>query len=166
MRPRYATNNHQTEEKIMKLLTATLVKPARQVETKYGTRTVADAIDQNGKEQTIWRPANDPVLNGLSVNSPVTLAVDSKGKISLVDNQPVAPATPKTETNKTEQIKTDYSLSKTDKQAIASYIQQQRDLLAFCWEQAKSIPGHESEDTTEKLAVTLYLAAQRKFNLA
>ena len=43
----------------MKLLTATLAKPARQVQTKYGVRTVADCIDENGNEQIFGNMAKD-----------------------------------------------------------------------------------------------------------
>jgi hypothetical protein len=68
----------------MKLLTATLIKPVRQVQTKYGVRTVADCIDENGNTQTIWRPENDSTLTGLAVNSRLTLTVDSKDRKSVV----------------------------------------------------------------------------------
>ncbi|MFM7438434.1 MAG: hypothetical protein ACKO2V_07485 [Snowella sp.] len=149
----------------MKLLTATLVKNPRSVNTKFGPKIVADCKLDNGEDVTLWQPENSQIIN-YGNGSKLTLTVDSKGKYHWVETENETAITSKPESNQTEQIKTDYSLSKTDKQAIASYIQQQRDLLAFCWEQAKSIPGHESEDTTEKLAATLYLSAQRKFNLA
>ena len=143
----------------MKLLTATIVKPARQVATKYGTRTVTDAIDQNGNEQTIWRPANDPVLTGLSVNSPITLAVDSKGKISLVDNQDkTAIATNPEPTQSSD-------LSNTEKRAIAEYITQQTKLFSFCYAQTALIENLPDEDR-RPIATTLFLGAVKKFNLA
>ena len=115
----------------MQLLTATLTKPARQVTTKYGIRTVADVIDQNGNTQTIWRPENDPALVNLAVNSRLTLTLDSKGKINLVDNAPTAIAT-KTEPN-------NHKFDKAQKQEIASYIGQQKELLQFCWKEASMI---------------------------
>lgn len=145
----------------MKLLTATLVKPARQVETKYGTRTVADAIDQNGNEQTIWRPANDPVLNGLSVNSPVTLAVDSKGKISLVDNQPVAGATPKTEPNQTQY----QEMSPETKKQVASYITEMSNLFNFCLKQVDNTVENITPEDRRAIATTLFISAQKKYSL-
>ena len=145
----------------MKLLTATLVKPARQVETKYGTRTVADAIDQNGNEQTIWRPANDPVLTGLSVNSPVTLAVDSKGKISLVDNQPVAPSTPKTETNQTQY----QGMSPETKKQVASYVTEMSNLFNFCLKQVDQTIENITPDDRRAIATTLFISAQKKYSL-
>ena len=142
----------------MKLLSATIVKPARQVATKYGIRTVADAIDQNGNEQTIWRPANDPVLTGLSVNSPVTLAVDSKGKISLVDNQDkTAIATNPEPTQST-------GLSNAKKREIAEYLTEQTKLFSFCYAQTALIDNLPNEDR-RAVATTLFLGAVKKFNL-
>lgn len=143
----------------MKLIQAQLIKAPRQVTTKYGIRTVADAIDENGNTQVIWRPENDPVLSRLTVNSRVTLCQDSKGKLSLVDNQnePTAIA-PQSESN-------NHRLTDSQKKEIASYIQQQRDLLAFCLEQAATIPNIETEDI-RPLATTLFLSAQKRFGLA
>lgn len=148
----------------MKLLTATVQKSPRQVTTKYGDRLVCDCTLDNGENVTLWQPLTSTIIN-YGTGQKVTLSLDSKGKYHLIENDNGEPVFQDSEPNQSQK-KTDYSLSKTDKQAIASYIQQQRDLLAFCWEQAKTIPGHESEETTEKLAVTLYLSAQRKFNLA
>lgn len=42
---------------------------------------------------------------------------------------------------------------------------QQRDLLAFCLEQPATIPQAQTDESVEKLGVTLYLSAQRKFKL-
>ena len=147
----------------MKVITAIATTAARSVTTKFGDRQVLDAIGTNGEKYTVWRPANDTAIRAINPNQQISLALDSKGKVSLLETEPENKAiaqSPKQET------KTDYSLSKSDKKAIASYIEQQKDLLAFCWQQAATIPGHESEEITEKLAVTLYLSAQRKFNLA
>jgi hypothetical protein len=108
----------------MQLLTATLTKPARQVTTKYGVRTVADCIDQNGNTQTIWRPENDSALTGLAVNSRLTLTVDSKGKINLVENIPQAITTPKTDNKPTYQ-----GMNNETKKQVASYVTEMAKLL-------------------------------------
>ena len=142
----------------MKLLNATISKAPRQVATKYGTRTVADAIDQNGNEQTIWRPANDPVLTGLSVNSPVTLAVDSKGKISLVDNQDKTAIAINPEPTQST------GLSNAKKREIAEYLTEQTKLFSFCYAQTALIENLPNEDR-RAVATTLYLQATKHFNL-
>ena len=140
----------------MQLIQAQLTSSPRNVQTRYGVKVVADAIDLNsGEHLTVWRPEGDQ-LSKLSPNARVVLAKDSKGKVSLVDNPP----------SESRSIPAyDAALSNEQKREIATYIQQQRDLLAFCWEQATLIPGPTQEDTIQKLAVTLYLSAQRKFNL-
>lgn len=146
----------------MKLIQAKLTKQPRLVTTKHGPRVVADAVNiETGESLTIWRPHGDGLLN-YNANSPVTLAVDHKGKISLVDNQETTAITTNQITNQTAS----YKLSKEQKQSIASYVSQQKDLLQFCWKEASMIDGPCTEESIEKLTMTLYLSAQRKFNLA
>jgi hypothetical protein len=142
----------------MQLLTATLTKPARPVTTKYGDRTVADIRLPDGTETAIWRPANDQSLANLTTGQPVTVAKDHKGKINLIESQP----TPTIDNghNLAGQLTND------QKRDIAQYITQQRDLLAFCLDQAASIPQAQTDESVEKLGVTLYLSAQKKFGLA
>jgi hypothetical protein len=75
------------------LLTATLAKTPRQFNTKHGARTVADIQLDDGTEQTLWRPANDPTLTALREGATIQLTRDSKGKLSLIENAPQS-ATP------------------------------------------------------------------------
>jgi hypothetical protein len=140
----------------MQLIQAQLTSSPRTVQTKFGLKVVADAIDLNsGEHLTVWRPEGDR-LSKLSPNARVVLAKDSKGKVILVDNPP----------SKSRSIPANAAaLSNEQKREIADYVQQQRALLAFCWKQALLIPGPTQEDVVEKLAVTLYLSTQRKFNL-
>ena len=106
----------------------------------------------------MWRPHGDGLLN-YNVNSKVTLAQDSKGKLSLVDNPVSTVIAPKTEPN-------NHQFDKAQKQEIASYIGQQKELLQFCWKEALMIEGPCTEESIEKLVMALYLSAQRKFKLA
>lgn len=57
-------------------------------------------------------------------------------------------------------------LSDTKKKEIANYIQQQGDLLDFCWKTAlNKFDGKiQSEETLRCLATTLYSSAKEKFN--
>ena len=149
----------------MQLLTATLAENPKAITTKYGEKTVADITTEAGETLALWRPANDSTLLSLRRGDRVTIAKDSKGKISLIDNTassstPAAAAVPTA-----TQPANAYTLDSDTKKAIAEYLKQQRDLLQFCWQQAETIEGPQTEDSIEKLAVTLYLSAQRKFNL-
>jgi len=144
----------------MQLLTATLTKPARQVVTKYGVRTVADCIDQNGNTQTIWRPENDPALTGLAVNSRLTLTVDSKGKINLVDNAPTAIATTKTDDQTTYQ-----GMNKETKKQVASYVTEMANLFNFCLKQVDMTVENISSEDRREIATTMFIACQKKYGL-
>lgn len=70
----------------MKLIQATVAKPPREVSTKYGERVVLDCITATGEEVTIWRGAGDTEVLGRYPNERVILAVDSKGKYSLIEH--------------------------------------------------------------------------------
>lgn len=141
----------------MQLLTAQVVKPARVVDTKFGQRFVLD-IDINGQTEAIWGPSNK--VPTAQYGQTINVGRDSKGKLHLIESAPVidngkalAPTQPQGMTPET-------------KKAIAQYVQDQRDLLAFCLDQAATIPQAQTDESVEKLGVTLYLSAQRKFKLA
>jgi hypothetical protein len=144
----------------MKLLTATLVKPARQVTTKYGVRTVADCIDENGNTQTIWRPENDPALTGLAVNSRLTLTVDSKGKINLVDNPSPAPIAPKNDNKPSYQ-----GMNPDTKREVASYVTEMANLFNFCLKQVDMTVENITAEDRRAIATTMFISAQKKYGL-
>ncbi len=60
----------------MQLIQARLHGSPRTVNTKFGEKQVADAIDGQGNPHTLWRPVGD--LNHLTNGSVVQLAIDSK----------------------------------------------------------------------------------------
>ena len=70
----------------MKLIQATVTKHPREVTTKYGDRVVLDCVTHTGEQVTIWRNAGDEQVLGRCPNEGVTLAVDSKGKYSLIEH--------------------------------------------------------------------------------
>lgn len=142
----------------MKLLTATLVKNPRIVDTKFGQKCVTDCKLDDGQTITLWQPPTSKLIN-YSSGERISLTVDHKGKHHFLENGNDDAIAAKTEP-------TNHKLSNTQKKEIAQYIEQQKDLLAFCWQQACAIDDIQSEDSIQKLAVTLYLSAQRKFNLA
>jgi len=146
----------------MKLLTATLTKPARSVNTKFGPKVVADVTLSDGQEQTIWQPEHSQLIN-YGTGQKINLTLDSKNKYHFVEPEN-NPATEAAIATKTEP--NNHKFDKAQKQEIASYIGQQRELIQFCWREASMIDGPTSEESVEKLTMALYLSAQRKFKLA
>jgi hypothetical protein len=144
----------------MQLLTATLTKPARQVVTKYGVRTVADCIDQNGNTQTIWRPENDPQLTGLAVNSRLTLTLDSKGRVNLVDNILFTQNTAKTDNKPQYQ-----GMSSDTKKEIASYVTEMANLFNFCLKQVDMTVENITAEDRRAIATTMFISCQKKYGL-
>jgi hypothetical protein len=141
----------------MQLLTATLTKPARQVTTKYGDRTVADVRLADGSETAIWRPANDQALANLTTGQAVTVAKDHKGKVNLIDSQPIMEPTAPTVTPA-------QGMTSEQKKAIAQYVTEQANLFGFCLSQASTIQGIALEDV-RATATTLYIQAVKHFSL-
>jgi hypothetical protein len=158
----------------MQLLTATVKSQPRIVETRFGVRSVMDVTLPNGQEQAIWGPENFMPIVTRKPGESVQLGKDSKGKFHCIE-QEITQAT-QTKHEITQALKQKPAidnghnlagqLSPEQKREIAQYITQQRDLLAFCLDQAATIPQAQTDDSVQKLGVTLYLSAQRKFGLA
>jgi hypothetical protein len=167
----------------MKLIEALATDRARRVNTKYGERTVIDAIRRdNGEKVTVWRAGDDDYSQKYVIkNARLTLTLDSKGKYNLVEDTnltnlgqplPDSPVPVKSVHNFNHKIEetsekpsqNDQSLLSPDKKReIAQYIQEMTKLYGFCLTQADSL-GVEGEDR-RAIATTLYLSAQKKFSL-
>jgi hypothetical protein len=168
---------------MVQLIEAIAQSPARRVNTKYGERTVIDAIRRdNGEKVTVWRGGDDDYSQKHVIrNARLTLTLDNKGKYNLVEDpaltnlgQPLpespVPVRPLHNTNHViaqsseKPTDTDQStLNPNQKREIASYIQEMAKLYGFCLTQAESL-GVEGEDR-RAIATTLYLSAQKKFSL-
>ena len=165
----------------MQLIEAMATDRARRVNTKYGERTVIDAVRRdNGEKVTVWRGGDDEYSQKHVIrNARLTLTLDNKGKYSLVEDPnlvnlgqplptepvPVKPVYDHKIAQNSE--KTSYSdqssLSPNQKKEIAQYIQDMAKLYKFCLDQAESL-GAIDEDR-RAIATTLYLSAQKKFAL-
>ena len=66
----------------MKLLDARVNGMPRQVNTKYGDKSVLDVATSEGN-YTIWRPAGDMEVMGRRNGERVSIALDSKGNTKL-----------------------------------------------------------------------------------
>jgi hypothetical protein len=160
----------------MKLIEAMATDRARRVNTKYGERTVIDAVRRdNGEKVTVWRGGDDEYSQKHVIrNARLTLTLDNKGKYSLVEDpalvslgqlpdEPV-PVKPVYDHKIEKHNESDQSsLSPNQKREIASYIQEMAKLYGFCLNQAETL-GVEGEDR-RAIATTLYLSAQKKFAL-
>jgi hypothetical protein len=62
----------------------------RQVTTKYGDKSVLDVATSEGNF-TVWRPAGDMEVMGRRNGERVAVALDSKGKASLVEHASTKP---------------------------------------------------------------------------
>ncbi|GBF54930.1 hypothetical protein N0824_02799 [Microcystis sp. 0824] len=165
----------------MQLIEALATDRARRVTTKYGERTVIDAVRRdNGEKVTVWRGGDDEYSQKHVIrNARLTLTLDNKGKYSLVEDpnlvslgQPLpvepVPVKPvydhKIAQNSEKTSDSDQSLLNPDKKReIASYISQMKDLYGYCLQQSESL-GLQGEDR-RTVATTLYLSAQKKFSL-
>jgi hypothetical protein len=161
----------------MQLIEAMATDRARQVNTKYGERTVIDAVRRdNGEKVTVWRSGDDKYSQKhVITNARLTLTLDSKGKYSLIEapnlanlGQPLpespVPVKPVYDHKIEKTSESDQSsLNSNQKREIASYIQEMTKLYGFCLTQAESL-GVEGEDR-RAIATTLYLSAQKKFSL-
>lgn len=169
----------------MKLTTAILTNAPRTVQTKYGSKTVIDAVRTDNNEPiTLWRPANDSYCQKLGKNSRVSVGIDHKNKPNLIEDEAITnlgqplPALPEIPVpvrplhnanhvitqNSEKTSENDQSLlNPSQKREIASYISQMKDLYGFCLAQSESL-GLQGEDR-RTVATTLYLSAQKKFAL-
>ena len=166
----------------MKLIEAMATDRARRVNTKYGERTVIDAIRRDtGEKVTVWRGGDDEYSQKHVIrNARLTLTLDNKGKYSLVEDpnlvslgQPLpvepVPVKPvydhKITQNSEKPNDSDQSLlNPSQKREIANYVTEMAKLYKFCLDQVESTIGVEGEDK-RAIATTLYLSAQKKFAL-
>jgi hypothetical protein len=162
----------------MKLLDARVNGMPRQVTTKYGDKSVLDVATSEG-QFTIWRPAGDSEVMGRRNGERVTIALDSKGKASLVDHASNSPAvglvpTPVAAPISFEaetQLKSQMGFSTTPQPSrsveIADYIERLGKLYGHCLTTAASMPTSiELPPTAVKdVATTMFIQTVRHFDL-
>jgi hypothetical protein len=170
---------------MVQLIEAMATDRARRVNTKYGERTVIDAIRRdNGEKVTVWRAGDDDYSQKHVIkNARLTLTLDNKGKYSLIEDTnlanlgqplpdepvPVKPVSRYLASNNppiqnyNSEKHNESELSPDRKREIANYISQMKDLYGYCLTQAETL-GVEGEDK-RAIATTLYLSAQKKFAL-
>jgi hypothetical protein len=162
---------------MVQLIEALATDRARRVNTKYGERTVIDAVRRDtGEKVTVWRGGDDEYSQRHVIkNARLTLTLDNKGKYSLIEDpalvnlgQPLpdepVPVKPVYDHKIEKPSESEQStLNPNQKREIANYVQDMAKLYGFCLTQAESL-GVEGEDR-RAVATTLYLSAQKKFAL-
>ena len=148
----------------MKLLDARVNGMPRQVSTKYGEKSVLDVATSEG-EYTIWRPAGDSEVMGRRNGERVSIALDSKGKASLVEHCSTAP-------QQAAQSKMGFSApvetpETTRSAEIADYIQRLGKLYGHCLSTAAAMPTSLELDahSVKDVGTTIFIQTVRHFNL-
>jgi cephalosporin hydroxylase len=163
---------------MVQLIEAMATDRARRVNTKYGERTVIDAVRRDtGEKVTVWRGGDDDYSQKHVIkNARLTLTLDSKGKYNLVEDpnlvnlgQPLpdspVPVRPVYDHKIEKHNESDQStLNPNQKREIAQYIQEMAKLYKYCLDQVDATIGVDGEDK-RAIATTLYLSAQKKFSL-
>jgi hypothetical protein len=144
----------------MKLLDARVNGSPRQVSTKYGEKSVLDVATSEG-EFTIWRPSGDTEIMGRQNGERVKIAIDSKGKASLVEHCSTAP----------QQAQMGFATEpapETSRSAeIADYIGRLGKLYRHCLDTAASMPTtiDLNAPQVKDIATTIFIQTVRHFDL-
>jgi hypothetical protein len=151
----------------MKLIEAKVAGQPRIVSTRRGDRSVMDCRTADGQSLTVWRPAGDVELMARANGERVTLAQDSKGKISLVE-------TAQSRADREWQRPTDLDseLGLTDHRShrtaeIADYIERLGKLYTYCHGVASRQLTPTEMDTPQikDVSTTLFIQTVQHFNL-
>jgi hypothetical protein len=154
----------------MKLLDARVNGMPRQVTTKYGEKAVLDVATTEGNF-TVWRPAGDSEVMGRRNGERVSIAIDAKGKASLVEHAGNSPAVGLAATTagiEADQLEGDpANLPPSRSAEIADYIERLGKLYGHCLSTASSMPTSVELGTPQvkDVATTLFIQTVRHFNL-
>ena len=146
----------------MKLLDARVNGMPRQVTTKYGEKSVLDVATSEGN-YTIWRPAGDSEVMGRRNGERVSIALDSKGKASLVEH-----ASTKPQQAAQMGFSAPVEIPETTRSAeIADYIQRLGKLYGHCLSTAANMPTSLELDahSVKDVGTTIFIQTVRHFNL-
>ncbi len=168
------------------IIQATVKYPAGRIwPSKYedgGDRQNIMAALPNGGEERIYFPAHSPYECSLKKGDCVTLVDSGKGKLKIAipqtcqtpatqpgNWQPTTHSQPQTQqpTQPQQPTRTHTELTPNEKREIAAYVDEQAGLFGYCMKKASEIGrDHDLEPTdTRAIATSIYIAAQKKFNL-
>lgn len=168
----------------MQLIEAMATSPARRVTTKYGERTVIDAVRRDtGEEVTIWRGGDDEYsIKHVIKNARLTLTLDSKGKYSLVEDPnlinlgqplpvepvPVKPVSRYLASNNPPNPaypipNSDPDFSPEKKAEMAEYVANIAQLYQHCQDKAEDLALTAND--ARAIATTLFIQTVKKFGI-
>jgi hypothetical protein len=151
----------------MKLLEAK-VTSARQVNTKHGQKAVLNVVTDKGEEIAIWRPAGDVEILGRKSGERVNIAIDAKGKASLVEHCSAAPQQAAQVQPMGFAVNEAPQVPETNRSAeIADYIQRLGKLYNHCLNTAANMPTtvELNPPQVKDIATSLFIHTTKHFNI-
>jgi hypothetical protein len=162
----------------MKVLDARVNGMPRQVNTKYGEKAVLDVATSEGNF-TVWRPAGDSEVMGRRNGERVTIAIDSKGKASLVEHASNSPAVGLATTQPAVTLPFEAEMKlkqqmgfQTEPQPsrsveIADYVNRLGKLYSHCMTTAANMPTSIELEAPQikDVATTFFIQAVRHFDI-
>jgi hypothetical protein len=155
----------------MKLLDARVNGLPRQVNTKYGEKAVLEVATSEGNF-TVWRPAGDSEVMGRRNGERVSIAIDSKGKASLVEHAGNSPAVGLAATTAVVERASQLEGDAVDRPSarsleIADYIERLGKLYNHCLNTAAGMPTSVqlAAPQVKDVATTLFIQTVRHFDL-
>jgi hypothetical protein len=148
----------------MKLLEAK-VTSARQVNTKHGQKAVLNVVTGTGDEIAIWRPAGDMEVLGRKSGESVSIAIDAKGKASLVEHCSAAPQQAAQAQPMGFAVE---PIPETTRSAeIADYIQRLSKLYSYCINTAANMPTtvELNPPQIKDIATVLFIHTTKHFDI-
>lgn len=138
----------------------------RLVNTKYGEKRVIDAITQDGQTVALWRPVDDAASKSITNGSRIQVAIDSKGKASLVES----PADRAENTRPLGfAVEPAPKASTTGRSAeIADYVERLGKLYGHCYQTAFTQLGNTTPLATPEIkdvATTLFIQTCKHFQI-
>jgi hypothetical protein len=148
----------------MKLLEAK-VTSARQVNTKHGQKAVLNVVTGTGDEIAIWRPAGDLEVLGRKSGESVSIAIDAKGKASLVEHHSIVPQVAAQAQPMGFAVE---PIPETTRSAeIADYIQRLGKLYSYCLNTAANMPTtvELNPPQVKDIATSLFIHTVKHFDI-
>jgi hypothetical protein len=153
----------------MQIKTGTVKYPASRVfNSEWGERQNVLLTLSDGSEEQIWFKAGQQPHAALQKGQSVqVLFEEHNGKTQrrLIVNESAQPEAT------TSPLVVQPGMSLEQKQALAAYVEEQAALLGYCLKTSRErfasadAPLVESEESIRALAVSLYIAAQRRFSM-
>jgi hypothetical protein len=148
----------------------------RLVDTKYGPKRVIEATTSQGQQVTLWRPATCPQAQSVGIDSTIQVAIDSKGKASLVDGPGVRPMGFAVEApfqaeqqlrHQMRQVQAAPQPETSRSAEISDYIQRLGKLYNGCLTTAQGLPAAENLAPAEvkDVATTIFIQTVKHFSL-